>query len=85
MAGRISNVRGRAAKYWLAGGASAMGLGIWSMHFVGMLAFSLPIPLGYDPWITLMSLLIAIAFSAYSLHLVCQERLPWQNWRWARC
>ena len=48
MAGRISNVRGRAAKYWLAGGASAMGLGIWSMHFVGMLAFSLPIPLGYD-------------------------------------
>ena len=32
-------------KYWLAGGASAMGLGIWSMHFVGMLAFSLPIPL----------------------------------------
>ena len=46
--GRISNVRGRAAKYWLAGGASAMGLGIWSMHFVGMLAFSLPIPLGYD-------------------------------------
>ena len=84
MAGRISNVRGRAAKYWLAGGASAMGLGIWSMHFVGMLAFSLPIPLA-DPWITLMSLLIAIAFSAYSLHLVCQERLPWQNWRWARC
>ena len=79
MAGRISNVRGRAAKYWLAGGASAMGLGIWSMHFVGMLAFSLPIPLGYDPWITLMSLLIAIAFSAYSLHLVCQERLPWQK------
>ncbi|MBC8932188.1 histidine kinase, partial [Escherichia coli] len=32
---------------WLGGGAAAMGTGIWSMHFVGMLAFSLPIPLGY--------------------------------------
>ena len=79
MAGRISTAHGRAAHWWLAGGATAMGVGIWSMHFIGMLAFSLPIPLGYDPLITLLSLLIAIASSVFALWLVCQERLPWSR------
>jgi diguanylate cyclase len=77
MAGRISTAQGRAAHGWLAAGACAMGLGIWSMHFVGMLAFSLPIALGYDPAITLLSLLIAIASSGFALWLVCQQTLPW--------
>ncbi len=54
-----------------------MGVGIWSMHFVGMLALSLPIPLGYDPAITVLSLLIAIASSALALWIVRQETLPW--------
>ncbi|MEK6376101.1 MAG: EAL domain-containing protein [Acidobacteriota bacterium] len=79
MAGRITTAQGRAARWWLAGGASAMGIGIWSMHFIGMLAFSLPIPLGYDPGITLLSLLIAIASSVFALWLVCQENLPWSR------
>lgn len=46
LADRVTTTQGRAAHWWLAGGACAMGIGIWSMHFVGMLAFSLPIPLG---------------------------------------
>src|SRR6185436_20753382 len=79
MAGRITTAQGRAARWWLAGGASAMGIGIWSMHFIGMLAFSLPIPLGYDPIITLLSLLIAIASSVFALWLVCQNNLPWSR------
>jgi diguanylate cyclase (GGDEF)-like protein len=79
MAGRITTAQGRAARWWLAGGASAMGVGIWSMHFIGMLAFSLPIPLGYDPAITLLSLLIAIASSVFALWLVCQDNLPWSR------
>ncbi|WP_144114244.1 putative bifunctional diguanylate cyclase/phosphodiesterase [Paraburkholderia sp. BCC1886] len=79
MAGRISSAQGRAARSWLAGGACAMGTGIWSMHFVGMLAFSLPIPLGYDPSITVLSLLIAIASSAFALWLVARETLPWHR------
>ncbi|MBR7518251.1 hypothetical protein KC217_21525, partial [Mycobacterium tuberculosis] len=55
MAGRVVTAQGqgRAALWWLIGGASAMGLGIWSMHFVGMLALNLPIPVGYDVDITL--------------------------------
>ena len=77
LAGRISTAeRGRYARMWLAGGAIAMGLGIWSMHFVGMLAFSLPIPLGYDLPITGFSLLIAVLASAFALHLVSQDYLP---------
>ncbi|MFM0514815.1 putative bifunctional diguanylate cyclase/phosphodiesterase [Paraburkholderia sp. RL17-373-BIF-A] len=79
MAGHISSAQGRAARWWLAGGACAMGTGIWSMHFIGMLAFSLPIPLGYDPAITVLSLLIAIASSAFALWLVARNELPWSR------
>ena len=75
MAGRVATATGRAAWWWLAGGAFAMGFGIWSMHFVGMLAFSLPISLGYDVWITLLSLVIAIAVSAFALWQVAATEL----------
>lgn len=70
MAGRVAISKGRAAVAWLAGGAFAMGFGVWSMHFIGMLAFSLPISLGYDVKITLLSLVIAIAVSAFALQQV---------------
>lgn len=49
MASQISKTSGNVMLLWLGGGAFAMGLGVWSMHFIGMLAFSLPIELGYDP------------------------------------
>lgn len=77
MAGRIATAaRGRYARMWLAGGSIAMGFGIWSMHFVGMLAFRLPIPLAYDPAITGLSLLIAVLASAFALRLVSGDHLP---------
>jgi len=75
MAGRVNATRGRSAGWWLGGGSVAMGIGIWSMHFLGMLAFTLPIPMSYDPVITLLSLLIAIASSAFALWMVCQKDL----------
>ena len=52
---------------WLLGGALAFGVGIWSMHFIGVLAFSLPIPLGYDLGITAVSLGTAILVSYLAL------------------
>lgn len=76
MAGRVSGTKGKASLLWLIGGSVAMGFGIWSMHFVGMLAFSLPIALGYDLDLTLLSLCIAMASSAFALWLVCQKELP---------
>ena len=79
MAGRIATTKGRAAHLWTVGGALAMGVGVWSMHFIGMLAFSLPIDLGYDFGITALSLLIAILSSGFALWLVSQPQLPaWQ-------
>src|SRR5712675_3518542 len=77
LATRITASKGRSATLWLVGGAFSMGTGIWSMHFIGMLAFSLPVPMGYDPLITFLSLLIAIASAVFALWLVCQENLPW--------
>jgi NO-binding membrane sensor protein with MHYT domain len=60
MVGRIATAHGRSIGWWTAGGAFAMGIGVWSMHFIGMLAFELPIALGYDLWLTVLSLLIAM-------------------------
>jgi signal transduction histidine kinase len=71
MASRVTGARdSAAAMFWLAGGALSIGSGIWSMHFVGMLALLLPIPLAYDLWLTLLSLLLPIAASALGLHTV---------------
>ncbi|WP_146072659.1 bifunctional diguanylate cyclase/phosphodiesterase [Pseudomonas sp. NFACC36] len=79
LAGRIATTQGRAARLWMTGGALAMGVGVWSMHFIGMLAFTLPIELGYDVSITALSLLIAILSCGFALWLVSQPRLPaWQ-------
>lgn len=76
---RIATAKGRAVHLWTAGGAFAMGIGVWSMHFIGMLAFKLPIELGYDVSLTLLSLLIGILSSGFALWLVSQPRLPaWQ-------
>ena len=75
LATRITASKGRAARAWLIGGAFAMGTGIWSMHFIGMLAFSLPIPLGYDLPITLASLAIAVVVSGFALHTVSRDTL----------
>ena len=59
--------RGRVAVVWWACGSVAMGTGIWSMHFVGMLAFSLPIALGYTKLLTFLSWLAGVAVSAIAL------------------
>ncbi|CAB3789596.1 putative bifunctional diguanylate cyclase/phosphodiesterase [Pararobbsia alpina] len=56
--------------WWLLGGAAAMGVGIWSMHFIGMIAFSLPIPVGYDLLTTAVSLLVSAATSLLALATV---------------
>ncbi|MGE8459813.1 MAG: putative bifunctional diguanylate cyclase/phosphodiesterase [Pseudomonas capeferrum] len=77
LTGRIATAKGRAVHLWMGGGALAMGIGVWSMHFIGMLAFSLPIDLGYDLGLTAFSLLIAVLSSGFALWLVSQPSLPW--------
>lgn len=79
MAGRVSEHCGTAARWWMTAGSIAMGTGIWSMHFLGMLALRLPFPMGYDPLITFFSLSIAIASSAFALSTVCRKGLTWSR------
>jgi two-component system sensor histidine kinase/response regulator len=75
LAGRVTYAKGRTRKLWLGGGATAMGFGIWSMHYVGMLAFRLPVPVLYD-WPTVVaSLLAAIAASAIALFVVSRSTM----------
>ena len=79
MADRVNRSPRKTATMWLLAGGLAMGLGIWSMHFIGMLAFRLPIPTGYDPLITLISMGAAVVSSTFALWLVSQSTLP--TWR----
>src|SRR3984957_12713408 len=60
---------------WLASGAIAMGNGIWAMHFVGMVAFRLPVAIAFY-WPTVVaSLIVAIFAAAGALHVVCRRDL----------
>ena len=61
------------------GGAFAMGAGIWSMHFIGMLSYKMRMAVEYEPWLTLLSLLIAVAFAYGVLAIVGRKQLTeWQ-------
>jgi diguanylate cyclase (GGDEF)-like protein/PAS domain S-box-containing protein len=67
LVGRVTAARGRSRRFWLVGGATAMGLGIWAMHYVGMLACRLPMPVRYDVPTVGLSLFAAIGASAVAL------------------
>jgi PAS domain S-box-containing protein len=77
LSARTTAARGRLRLAWLVGGAIAMGQGIWSMHYIGMLAFNLPVPVLYDWPTVLLSLLAAIFASAVALFVVSRKKLGW--------
>ena len=73
LAGRTRAASGAHYWVWLTGGATAMGLGIWAMHYIGMLAFRLPVPVLYDVPTVIVSLLAAIGASAVALFVVSRN------------
>jgi len=73
LTGRIITAERYRRWLWLLFGAAAMGLGIWSMHFVAMLAFSLPVPVAYDLGIVSISVLPSIAGSFIALYVVSRS------------
>ena len=76
MAGRVALSEGFSRKLWLAGGALAMGLGIWSMHFTGMLAFHVgEASMAYDVTLTVASMLVAIAASWWALWVSSRQEV----------
>ncbi|CEG57985.1 MHYT domain-containing protein [Legionella fallonii] len=56
---------------WIIGGAFAMGIGIWSTHFIAMLAFSIPdMDMHYDLMWTEASMVIAILASGFAFFIL---------------
>jgi signal transduction histidine kinase len=76
LASRLSNERTAVRWIWWLGGSIAMGVGIWSMHFVGMLAFHLPVPMRFDGPLVVLSVLVAIVASAVALFVASRPVLP---------
>jgi two-component system, sensor histidine kinase and response regulator len=72
---RVTCAQGNARLLWLSCGAIAMGTGIWSMHYIGMLAFKLPVTVMYDWPTVLLSLVAAICASACGLYCVSRKKM----------
>jgi diguanylate cyclase (GGDEF)-like protein/PAS domain S-box-containing protein len=75
LAGLVASATGRIRIAWLSAGAVAMGLGIWSMHYVGMLALNMGMPVYYHVPTVVISLLAAVFASAVALSAVSRPRL----------
>ena len=74
LAGQVTDLRDATNKVWLGGAAIALGGGaIWSMHFIGMLAYKMPLPVSYDVTLTLLSMVLAIGFTGFGLYMVIRR------------
>src|SRR3984957_19620135 len=75
LAGRVTAAQGWTRASWLIGGAVAMGISTWSMHYTGMLAFRLPIPIEYDWPTAFLSYLASFCTSALGLFVVSRRKM----------
>ncbi len=75
LAGRVTAASGRFRLAWFCGGSIAMGIGIWEMHFKGMMAFRLPVPVEYHWPTVLASLLVAILASGVALYVSSRRKM----------
>src|SRR5438270_1847977 len=73
LGGRVAAARGLARRVWLAAAAITMGGGIWSMHFVAMLAFIMPTPMSYDIGLTTLSLVVAIFVTGVGFYVISRQ------------
>ncbi|MHA1570670.1 MAG: MHYT domain-containing protein, partial [Alphaproteobacteria bacterium] len=79
LARRLAPKSGSARKALLSGAAVAIGSGIWSMHFIGMLALQLPVTVSFDVLLTLISALVAILVTGLGLFLASYGNLTLRN------
>src|SRR5580700_2420645 len=73
LSGHVAPARGFARRVWLVAAALTMGGGIWSMHFVAMLAFIMPISISYDIGLTALSLVVAIFVTGVGLYVISRQ------------
>src|SRR5580693_4367861 len=70
LSGHVPSTRGLVRRMWLVAAATTMGAGIWSMHFVAMLAFIMLTPMSYDIGLTTLSLAVAIFVTGVGFHVI---------------
>ncbi len=75
LAGRVTATQGATRVSWLVGGAIALGLGIWSMHYVGMEALRLPVRVLYDWPTVFLSMIAAVVASGIALFVVSRKNM----------
>lgn len=68
-AGKIPLSSRKASLFWRIAGGITLGIGIWSMHFIGMLSMQMPMMMSYDLWLTLASLGVAIVASTIAINI----------------
>src|SRR6266702_6354851 len=73
LGGHVAAARGLARRVWLVAAAITMGGGIWSMHFVAMLAFIMPTPMSYDIGLTTLSLMVAIFVTGAGFYVISRK------------
>jgi PAS domain S-box-containing protein len=73
LGGHVAAARGLARRAWLVAAAIIMGAGIWSMHFIGMLAFVVPMPMSYDIGLTTLSLVVAIVVTGGAFYVISRQ------------
>src|SRR5260221_4170022 len=73
LSGHVGPARGFARRVWLVAAALTMGGGIWSMHFVAMLAFIMPTPMSYDIGLTTLSLVVAIFVTGGGFYVISRQ------------
>ncbi|HIE5389888.1 TPA: putative bifunctional diguanylate cyclase/phosphodiesterase [Enterobacter cancerogenus] len=69
-AGKIRQSSRKAALFWRLAGGVTLGIGIWSMHFIGMLSMKMPTIVSYHLWLTLASLGVAVLASTLAINIV---------------
>jgi NO-binding membrane sensor protein with MHYT domain len=73
LSGHVGPARGLARRLWLVATAITMGGGIWSMHFIAMLAFIMPTPMSYDIGLTTLSLVVAIFVTGGGFYVISRH------------
>lgn len=72
---QVNKAKSIARHIWISAGAFAMGVGIWAMHFIAMLAFHLSIPVTYDFTLVIVSILPAIVASGLALFIISRATM----------
>src|SRR6202451_250219 len=76
LGGRVSAAPGAARRVGRVAAAIAMGGVIWSMPFIGMLAFNMPMPMSYDIGLTTLSVVVAIFVTGAGFYFINRQSAP---------